>query len=163
MLRPAMRQRSRASFSASRRHGSVCFVILGDQDLAQDAVQAAWPIAWRKLDSVRKPYRLRSWLLTVAANEARHLARRRRRDRVVEIEVADVGSDGGDPDARPEVTDLVVAIRRLGSEDRALLALRYVAGFDATEIGRSMSMSPSGVRSKLARLTARLRRELGDA
>ncbi|MGZ6260557.1 MAG: RNA polymerase sigma factor, partial [Candidatus Limnocylindrales bacterium] len=27
----------------------VCYVICGDQDLAQDAVQAAWPIAWRKL------------------------------------------------------------------------------------------------------------------
>ena len=27
----------------------VCQVITGDPDLAQDAAQAAWPIAWRKL------------------------------------------------------------------------------------------------------------------
>jgi ATP/maltotriose-dependent transcriptional regulator MalT len=31
----------------------VCFVICGDLDMAQDAVQAAWPIAWRKLASLR--------------------------------------------------------------------------------------------------------------
>ncbi len=36
----------------------VCFVICGDQDLAQDAVQAAWPIAWRKLGSLRDPEHL---------------------------------------------------------------------------------------------------------
>jgi RNA polymerase sigma factor (sigma-70 family) len=140
----------------------ICYVICGDQDLAQDAAQAAWPICWRKLSSLREPERLRAWLLTVAANEARRLVRLQHRDRVVEIDVADVGSDRGDPDARPELTDLVVAVRRLSAEDRTLLALRYVAGFDATEIGRAMAMSSSGVRSRLARLVARLRRELGD-
>ena len=40
----------------------VCYVICGDQDMAQDAVQAVWPIAWRKLGSLRDPERLRPWL-----------------------------------------------------------------------------------------------------
>ena len=31
----------------------VCFVICGDLDIADEAVQAAWPIAWRKLGSLR--------------------------------------------------------------------------------------------------------------
>jgi DNA-directed RNA polymerase specialized sigma24 family protein len=43
-----------------------------------------------------------------------------------------------------------------------LLALRYVAGFDSTELGHALKMSPSGVRSRLERLVARLRRELDD-
>jgi RNA polymerase sigma-70 factor, ECF subfamily len=62
----------------------------------------------------------------------------------------------------PAITDLAIALRRLPPEDRTLLALRYVAGFDATEIGRELRMSPSGVRSRLARLVARLRTELRD-
>jgi RNA polymerase sigma factor (sigma-70 family) len=140
----------------------LAYVICGDQDMAQDAAQAAWSIAWRKLGSLREPDRLRSWLLTVAANEARRMVRGRNRARVVEIEVADVGTDATDPQGRPEVSDLVAAVRRLAPEDRALLALRFVAGFDATEIGRAMSMSPSGVRSRLSRLVARLRTELAD-
>jgi RNA polymerase sigma factor (sigma-70 family) len=140
----------------------VCMVVCGDPDVAQDAAQAAWPIAWRKLEGLREPERLRSWLIAIAANEARQILRRQHRDRIVELEVADVGSDAGDPAARPAVTDLVRAVRRLPAEDRALVALRYVAGFDATEIGRALGMSPSGVRSRLSRLLARLRTELGD-
>lgn len=140
----------------------ICFVICGDEDTAQDAVQAAWPIAWRKLRSLRDPERLRPWLMAVAANEARQILRRQRRHRVVEIEVADIGTDRFDPAARPGLADLATALRRLSPEDRTLLALRHVAGYDATEIGRELGISASGVRSRLARLTARLRTELSD-
>jgi len=140
----------------------ICFVICGDQDTAQDAVQAAWPIAWRKLGSLRDPVRLRPWLMAIAANEARQIVRRQRRHQVVEIDVADVGSVHGDPAANSALTDLAVALRRLSPEDRTLLGMRHVAGFDATEIGRELAMSPSGVRSRLARLLERLRSELAD-
>jgi RNA polymerase sigma-70 factor (ECF subfamily) len=140
----------------------ICQVICGDPDMAQDAVQAAWPIAWRKLGSLRDSDRLRPWLMAVAANEARQMLRRRRRYDVVEIEVADVGSERGDPGTNSALTDLSVALRRLSPEDRTLLALRHVAGFDATEIGRELGISPSGVRSRLARLLERLRTELAD-
>jgi len=141
----------------------ICYVICGDQDMAQDAVQAAWPIAWRRLGSLRDPARLRPWLMAVAANEVRQAMRRQGRHHVVEIEVADLGSSHGDPAARSALTDLAVALRRLSPEDRTLLALRHVAGFDATEIGRELGMSASGVRSRLARLLERLRLELADA
>ena len=68
---------------------SVCFVVTGgDAELAEEAVQSAWPIAWRKMDTVRDPERLRPWLISIAVNEARQLARRRRRGRVLEISVA---------------------------------------------------------------------------
>lgn len=140
----------------------VCFVICGDQDMAQDAAQAAWPIAWQKLSSLREPERLRPWLVAIAANEARQVMRRQRRHQVVEIDVADVGSDAHDPARRAVRSDLATALRRLSPEDRALLALRHVSGFDATEIGRALGMSASGVRSRLARAAARLRSELGD-
>ena len=51
---------------------SVCFVVTGgDAELAEEAVQSAWPIAWRKLDTVRDPERLRPWLISIAVNEAR--------------------------------------------------------------------------------------------
>ena len=65
----------------------VCFVICGDLDIADEAVQAAWPIIWRKLGSLRDPGRLRPWLVSIAANEARQLIRRRRRRTVVELAV----------------------------------------------------------------------------
>jgi RNA polymerase sigma factor (sigma-70 family) len=140
----------------------VCQVITGDPDLAQDAAQAAWPIAWRKLRSIRDPEKLRPWLVTVAANEARQMLRKQHRDRLTTLDVADVGSHRDDPASRPADTDLLAAIRLLPPDDRALLSLRYVAGFDATEIGAALGITSSGVRSRLSRLVDRLRTEIGD-
>ena len=57
-------------------------------------------------------------------------------------------------------TTLVSAIRRLPEEDRTLIALRYVSGFDASEIAPIIGLSPSGVRTRLSRVVARLRQEV---
>jgi DNA-directed RNA polymerase specialized sigma24 family protein len=140
----------------------VCFVICGDLDIADEAVQAAWPIIWRKLGSLHDPDRLRPWLVSVAANEARQLIRHRRRRTVVELAVGAAGMPGGDPAGHVGDLDLVNALARLDPDDRALLALRYVAGFDSTELARATGRSPSGTRARLARLLDRLRTELSD-
>jgi len=143
---------------------SVCFVVTGgDAELTAEAVQSAWPIAWRKLDTIREPERLRPWLISIAVNQARQLARRRRRGRVLEISVAmDPTATTPDPASRVGDIDLRNALARLTLEDRALIALRYVAGFDSTELARTIGLSPSGTRARLARLLGRLRSELGD-
>jgi RNA polymerase sigma-70 factor (ECF subfamily) len=57
----------------------------GDLDVAADAVQSAWTIAWRKLGSLRDPSRLKSWLLTVAAQETRQIAPRQPRHPLVDL------------------------------------------------------------------------------
>ena len=136
----------------------ICFVICGDQDQAQDAVQAAWPVAWRKLDTLRDPDRLRPWLMAVAANEARQILRRRQRHQVVEIDVADISSERLDPRLARRSSTSRRALRRSSPDDRTLLALRYVAGFDAAEIATALGMSASGVRSRLSRLIQRCER-----
>jgi RNA polymerase sigma-70 factor (ECF subfamily) len=140
----------------------VCFVICGDLDIADEAVQAAWPIAWRKLGSLRDASRLRSWLVSIAANEARQLVRRRRRRTVVELAIKGATHAGADPAGQVVDLDLANALAKLDPDDRALLALRYVAGFDATELARATGRSPSGTRARLARLLDRLRTELSD-
>jgi RNA polymerase sigma factor (sigma-70 family) len=140
----------------------ICLAITRDPDLAQDAAQAAWPIAWRRLGTLRDPAKLRAWLIAVAVNEARQLVRKQHRDRVLSLEVVDIGSHEHDPAGHAGDADLLAAIRLLPADDRALLSLRYVAGFDATEIGKALGMSSSGVRSRLSRLVDRLRAEIGD-
>jgi RNA polymerase sigma-70 factor (ECF subfamily) len=141
----------------------VAFVVSGDTSIAEEAVAAAWPIAWRRLRSLRDPDRLRPWLCSVAANEARQIIRARRRRSVVEIPVdaADAAATT-DPSTRAADLDLANALARLAPEDRALLALRYVAGLNSTELGQALGMSASGTRARLARLLGRLREELGD-
>jgi RNA polymerase sigma-70 factor (ECF subfamily) len=123
-------------------------------------------MAWRKLAGLREADRLRPWLCTIAANEARRLAGRRRRAAVREISV-DANPGAGarihpDPAGRAQDLDLAAALGRLRPADRSLLALRYVAGLSSTELGRASGMSASGTRARLGRLLDRLRIELDD-
>ncbi len=140
----------------------VAYGICGEPDLARDAVQSALVIAWRKLGSVREPERVRSWLVAVAANEARQLVRRRRPLRLVALAVDPPGSDGPDAPGVIGRVDLANALRRLSADDRRIVALRYGCDMDSAEIGRIVGVSASGVRSRLARAIDRLRKELGD-
>jgi RNA polymerase sigma factor (sigma-70 family) len=138
----------------------VAMFVAGDPDIAAEAVQASWTIAWRKLERLREPARLRPWLVSIAANEARQLVRRQRRRRAVELSVPGAPTDSGDPADDVRLVDLVTALDHLGPSDRALLALRFAAGLDSPEIATAVGMSPSGVRMRIARLLDRLRREL---
>jgi RNA polymerase sigma-70 factor (ECF subfamily) len=140
----------------------VSYVVCADADLVDEAVQQAWQIAWRKLGTVRHPDRVRAWLVSVAANETRQLMRRGRRRPEVELKPAWAADFDTDPGADVRLIDLAVALRRLSAEDRALLAMRYVTGLNATEISAVAGGSPSGVRSRLARLLRRMREELND-
>src|SRR6476660_9282309 len=139
----------------------VCFVVCGDRDLADEAVAASWPIAWQKLSSLRDPSSLRPWLVTIAANQARQLAGRRRVRTLHEVPVQDAEAATMTLD-HEEQMDLANALRRLGPADRALLALRYVAGLNSTELATATGLTPSGTRARLARLLDRMRTELGN-
>ena len=137
----------------------VAFVVTGDQALAEEAAEAAWWIAWRKMSGLRDPARVRGWLVAVAANEARKLVAHRNRRAVVELHLGDLDP----PDDAPrdiERLDLANALGRLAPADLALVALRYAADLDSDEIAPLVHMSASGVRSRLARVLHRLRMDL---
>jgi len=146
----------------------VAYVICRDPALAEDAAQAAWAIAWRRLGDVKDPAQVRGWLVAVAANEARRVMRSRRQ-RVREVSVADIELEGV-PDLRSDPladgiasADLRRVLASLDPTDRALIALRYVAELRSDEIGRALGMSSSGARGRLSRVLLRLRGELRDA
>jgi RNA polymerase sigma-70 factor (ECF subfamily) len=140
----------------------VAYVICGDQSLAEEAAQASWWVAWRKLRSLRDPNRLKGWLVAVAANEARKLVKREHRLRIVELRVAADPATGADPARGIDHVDLTNALSHLSPDDRTLVALRYAAELDSSELGPLLGLSPSGVRTRLSRLLDRLRKEFGD-
>ena len=141
----------------------VCSYVTRDEAVADEAAQAAWSVAWKKIGSVRDAERLRPWLVSVAVNEAKQLLRKRRRRAEIEI-VGEAPVEGGgiDPATGVAIMDLRAALDRLDPDDRALLAMRYVAGFDSNELSAAIGVSPSGVRSRIERIRTRLRQELGD-
>ena len=66
---------SRAMDLLVDRHHSVvfrtCLVIIGDEDLAEDASQDCFIKAFKALDRFRGDAAFRTWLLAIAGNEAR--------------------------------------------------------------------------------------------
>ena len=138
----------------------IAYLVCGDLDIAEEAEQSAWSVACRRLRDLQEPARLRPWLMSIAANEARQIARSRRRRVVRELAVAD-------PERLRDVDqaaliDLADAIGRLDPKDRAIIGLRFIAGFESAEIGRAVGMTATAVRVRLHRLLERLRKDLGD-
>ena len=141
----------------------VCLAIAGDHALVEEAVQVAWLVAWRKLRKVHGPAQLRPWLVSIAVRETKQLLRKRRRRAQVEVAADAAGTPGGfDPATGIALVDLQNALSRLDPDDAALLAMRYVAGFDSNELAVATGISPSGTRSRLERLLKRLREDLSD-
>ena len=141
----------------------VAYVICHDTDLSHEAVQEAWSIAWRRLRELREPERLKSWLVAIAANEARQVMRRTRRRDYVEMGLQPASTVREGSTVWTRNLDLRSALVMLTPEDRELLALRYVAGVDSTELSRLTGLSPSGTRARLQRIIATLRTQMENA
>jgi len=137
----------------------VAHMISGDPDLAADAAQAAWAIAWKRLGSLRDAARLRPWLMSIAANEARQLLRRQGRRRIREIAVDELPGAPVDGLLVARL-DLAHALDRIDARDRAMLAMRFAVGLTSDEIGREIGLTGTAVRSRIARTLQRLREEL---
>lgn len=145
-----------------RAHGDamarVAFAMSGDTELARDAVQAAWVLAWERLEQLRSPDRLRSWLLTLVSNETKRVLRRNAGRRRLETEVA-IQALASVNDPAPDI-DLREALSTLSVKQRELLGLRYGAGLRSHEIGFHFGTRASTIRVRLSRTLAQLRKEL---
>ena len=138
----------------------VAHVITEDSDATADAVQSAWEIAWRRLGSLRDPDQVGSWLVAIAANEARQARRRQRRHTIVDISGLLDLPGAPDPGDSVSLVDLKHAMADLSADDRMLLALRFVGNLDSDTIARHLGISASGARSRLMRLLEKLRVQL---
>ena len=136
----------------------LCILIAADSELARDAVQETWTRLWTRPPKLRNPARLRSWLLSVAANEVRQSMRRAR----LAGAHAPIEPPASPQATSAEVIDLRNALARLNHSDRELLALKYLFGMDSPEISIHLGASAANVRTRLHRIITRLRKELRD-
>ncbi len=136
----------------------LAYAIVGDPDLANDVAQTAWAAAWRNRHRLRDPEKVRGWLLTIAANEARRSLRRRRLRQLIPL--ADETDRSAPARQHDDQIDLIAAMQRLRPRDREILARRYALGETSQEIAEQVGMSDSGVRVRIGRVLDALREEL---
>jgi RNA polymerase sigma-70 factor (ECF subfamily) len=132
-------------------------VMLADRSSAEDAVQEASIKAWRKLRQLRGDVSsLRSWFLSIVANECR-MTRRQRWWSVLKL--ADLPSP--DPAAQQSATsDLHRALLKLRPEDRLPLVLHFYLDLSLDDVARTLHVSPAAAKSRIYRAAKRLRSDL---
>jgi len=136
----------------------VTAAILGDRELALDAVQEAFAMAVRQRASFRGDGPLEGWLWRIVVNAARG-QQRRRRD---ESELADEpsGRDNGSP---AEPYDLVrAAVALLPERQRLVLFLRYYADLDYGAIADALDISTGTVGATLSSAHASMSQLLAE-
>jgi RNA polymerase sigma-70 factor (ECF subfamily) len=135
---------------------------------AEDAAQEAAVRAWQAWDGLRDSNSLRPWLLRITVNVCRLWQRGGfgRRVRLVET-LPDDGSEllaalDADPGASDHTgaLDLRHAVNALGEDLRVVVALRYYAGMNATEVADVLDIPPATVRTRLKRAIDQLRETL---
>ena len=112
--------------------------ILEDPEMAADASQDTFVKAFQALGRFRGEARFRTWLLAIAANEARGALRRRIRRRERPLEAADhLPTAGADVTRRTSVLEEVERVRhllaRLPEKQRLAVQLRTQDGLSFRE------------------------------
>lgn len=145
--------------AAATRLDAAARLILLDREQARDAVQEALIRAWRDLPGLRDPDRFDAWLYRLLSNSAIDEARRRRR-RVVEVDITAIDVSGpDDPIATFADRDaLDRALAGLSPEHRALVVLHYYLGLSLPEAAAAQGISLGAAKSRLHRAIGSLRR-----
>ena len=162
LVEQAQRGDAEAFDTLARSVGDRCLAIavriLRENDLAEDAVQAALITAWIELRTLRDPTRFEPWLHRILTNACYAEARHRRRWSEG-LRILPVGGATG-PDDYLTVDDrdqLERAFRRLTVEQRAVLVFHHYLGLSISEVATRTGLPLGTAKSRLHHATRALR------
>jgi RNA polymerase sigma-70 factor (ECF subfamily) len=145
-----------------QQFGRYAISLLGDADLAADAVQEAFIRAYDSLATCRDPDRFGAWFFRILTNQC-HSARSRRRD-TVDVETAALES-GDRTDAAVErgelATRLDEAMRQLTQEQREAFVLKYVEERSYEEMAELLGVGADALKMRVHRAREALRDIMG--
>jgi RNA polymerase sigma-70 factor (ECF subfamily) len=144
--------------------------LLRDEAEVEDAMQAAYVLAYAKLGSFRGAARFSTWLTQIAVNEALGRLRHGRRHPSVSLTVVEEPpmSSVREPPQTPEdqasrrelAAILERAVDSLPELYRAVFVLREIEGMDTAETALALEVSEDVVKTRLSRGRAALRENL---
>ena len=138
-----------------------CFVIVRDEDLAEDISQETFIAAFYKLRLYKPEYKLSTWLFKIATNNALNTLKKRRKELPSDdVFFSTVASSQAEPSMLGQYSELHEAVDRLEANHRMVISLYYWQGLSYQEIALVMSSPIGSVRGWMHRAKVILRKEL---
>lgn len=138
--------------------------VVGDTHLADDILQDAYMLIYRKLRWLHNPGLYRYWAYRLAAREAFRQLRKERRWRGPELDEQELPRGGPDPASSVAAADiaelLTKKIEELPPNSRAVVSLHYIEQLTIGEIGAVLDLPVGTVKSRLAYALKLLRRNM---
>lgn len=140
--------------------------IVGDSDLALDALQASLLLVARRLKSLRDPRWFRAWAYRITTRESIRVARRRGRDRRlfddgIDVEALDHAAPDEEASGPPALWTERLAELPAGAQ--IVLRLHFLEEMRLAEIAEALEVPLGTVKSRLAYGLARLRESITAA
>ena len=133
----------------------VALSLCKDAASAEDVAQEAFLKAYRSVDEMREPARLKTWLYSIARFTAIDWVRRRKHERTGAVPERAMAEPKEDRTVR--VMDV---IQELKEEHREIMLLRYVQGLSYAQIARETGSTASAIGEKLSRIRDIVRQKL---
>ncbi len=135
---------------------------------AEDVLQETFLAAWRAAGTFQGRSAVRTWLLTIARNQAWHQREREARLPMDDVPLPELGEAAGWGDQGPEDAAvrsqrrecLARALEALGPEEREILVLRELEELTGEETAAALGIGLAAMKSRLHRARLRLAAQL---
>lgn len=157
---PTQQQFNAAITARASRWYSACLRITRDPQLAEDALQDALLLAWKKRHQFKGGSTLETWIHSIAVNSALTLLRKQRPG-----VFAPLSAEVEDPSPAAEVShhheelhaELDTAMQRLTDVERVCFVLRHLEEWNLNEIATAVGKNANAVKQALFRGVRKLR------
>jgi len=137
---------------------SIAYRILRDPGLAEDALQNALVLAWRRIPKLRDPERFEAWIHRILVHACYDESQRARHwTATVRVLPIDGPSTPDGSDAVADRDELERAFRRLSIDQRAVFVLHHYLGLPLVEVAELLEIPAGTARSRLHYAIAGLR------
>ncbi len=165
------RQGDEDAFSELVRHHqhevfTLALRLLGNYELATDAVQETFIRAWRALPRFRGDSALSTWLHRITVNTSWTLRRRAQRHSASNLDEAILMKEDASlsPESSAEMADLGTRLRAAVSElpdqQRAVVVLKDIYGWSHAEVAKALDITVTAAKVRLHRARLKLKDKL---
>ena len=133
--------------------------IVNNSGEPEDIMQNSFLDAFSKLHTWKGSGTFGSWLKRIVINNSVDAIRRHREFRLLstdELEIPDMTTDDYADDVEAKAKEVKNAMKQLGDEDRVMLSLFLLEGYDHEEISGILGISYNATRTRYSRARHRL-------